>query len=243
MKLSPLKTFKKTTNTLLCFHEDGAKYVVKCYKGVDNFKRCCREKNAIEHWTAAGFNVPQIHDRTVPEVEEPYLIFSFIEGVPLREYLSTGTHTAEEKLRTMEKLFDEMSSRHKIAAESKDRYLVHYDLNSGNVICSGDRFCYVDFEAKPKFRTVNEAAGAELLALCRWAVRDMGIEFNESVMKLAVASYKDQRLLLDHMVRRTSGRLFQFYHRWKDRKHKTANPNDVTKYDIADTVEKLRREA
>lgn len=243
MKLSPLKTSTKTTNTLYSFDDGNTAYVVKCYVGADNLKRCRREKDAIEHWAAAGFNVPRIYDRTIPNIHVPYLVLSRIEGVPLREYLSSRTRPIDEKLRMLENLFEQTSSRHRLAVQNADFRLVHYDPSSGNVICFGDRLSYVDFEARPRYRTVIEAAGTELLTLCKWIVRDMGMEFLETVMQLVTASYKNQQSLLRVMLKRTSGRPFQFYHRWKIRKRKTANPNDVTKYDIADTVEKLLREA
>ncbi len=236
MKLLPLKTSTKTTNTLYSFDDGNSSYVVKCYVGDDNLKRCRREKDAIEHWAAAGFDVPRIYDRTIPNIRVPYLVFSRIEGVPLREYLSSRTRATDEKLRTLESLFEQMSNRHRLAVENGDFRLVHYDPSSGNVICSGDRLSYVDFEASPKYRTVIEAAGTELLTLCKWIIRDIGAEFLQTVMQLVTASYKNQQSLLQVMLKRTSGRPFQFYHRWKDRRYKSKHPNEVTKYDVVDSL-------
>ncbi len=236
MKLSPLKTSTKTTNMLYSFDDGNTRYVVKCYVGADNLKRCRREKDAIEHWMAAGFDVPRIYDRTIPNIHVPYLVLSRIEGVPLREYLSSRTHPIDEKLRILESLFEQMSNRHRLAVENGDFRLVHYDPSSGNVICSGDQLSYVDFEARPKYRTVIEAAGTELLTLCKWIIGDIGEEFLQTVMQLVAASYDNQQSLLRIMLKRTSGRPFQFYHRWKDRRHKNRHANCITKYDIVDSL-------
>jgi tRNA A-37 threonylcarbamoyl transferase component Bud32 len=239
MKLSPFKTSYKTTNTLLSLYDENTKYVVKCYMGADNLKRCCREKNAINYWRATGFNAPEIYDITIPEIEVPYLVLSCIEGMSLRGYLSRNTCPINEKLQTLEKLFSQMSKRHSLAVRNNDRCLIHYDPSSGNIICVDQGFCYVDFEAKPRYPSVMEAAGAELLTLCKWIVRDLGIESLDTVMGIVVASYRGQEPLLRLLVKRTSGRQFQFFHRWRDSKRKSSSPRAATKYDIANAIDKL----
>jgi len=193
----------------------------------------------INHWKKAGFSVPEIYDRVVPDVNEPYLVLSCIEGMPLREYLSTDTFPIDEKLQTLARLFNEMRERHKLAMRNDDYWLVHYDPSPTNVICSVGQFWYVDFEAKPKYPSVMEAAGTELLTLCKWIVRDLGIEFLDRVMGIVVTSYRGQKPLLRLLVKRTSGRPFQFFHRWRDSKRKLSNPRAATKYDIANAIEKL----
>lgn len=244
MKLSPLTTFRKTSNQLYTLVYNMEKLLVKCYQGSSACAHRKQEQAALRYWKEAGYNVPDIFDVPVPELEQPYLAMTYVEGPSLREYLSTIACTPNEKLQTLAKLFNEISERHKLAVENNNRNLVHYDPSSGNIICSDKKFYYVDFEATPKHKSVMEAAGSELLTLCRWIVRDLGIEFLEEIMELVVTSYADQKSLLKCLVKRTSGRPFQFYHRWKNHKRKTANPKkDVTKYDIADTVAKLLRES
>jgi len=238
MELFPLTTFRKTSNQLHTLVYNKEKLLVKCYQSSSACAHRKQEQATLRYWKEAGYNVPDIFDVTVPGLEQPYLVMTCVEGLSLREYLSTNTCVTEEKLQTLAKLFHEISERHKLAIEDNNRNLVHYDPSSGNIIYSGKKFYYVDFEAPPKYKSVIEAAASELSTLCRWIVRDLGIEFLEEIMKLVVTSYADQEPLLKVLVKRTSGRPFQFYHRWKNHKRKTANPKDVTKYDIVETIAK-----
>jgi len=241
MKLLPFNTFPKTTNKLYT-HVDGTiKYMLKSYCGPDRFARYRREKLSLEHWNKAGFNVPQVYDKKIDSIQEPYLVISFVEGTLLRQYLSANSHTYQDKLKTLTKLFEQISHRHDFAIQTNDRYLIHYDPSTGNIICTEKSFYFIDFETPAKKRkTVLELAAVEVATTCKWIVRDLGIEFLEEVMKLLVDSYKNHRFLLRLIVKRTTGRPFQFYHRWRDRRRKTANPKkEVTKYDIADVLSDL----
>ncbi len=235
MKLAVLETFRQTTNKLYILIDSNSKYLVKSYCGPDRFTRNQQEKFMINHWEKTGFTVPQIYDKTVPDVPEPYLVTDFIEGPSLREYLSAENHTMPEKLTVLAKLFEQLRRRHDTAIQTNDPYLIHYDPSSGNIIYTADNFYFVDFESPPKSRwTIPESASIELATLCRWVVRDLGSKFLEQVLKQMVTAYKGQETLLNLVVKRTNARPFQFYHRWKNQRHKMLYPNDVTKYDIAD---------
>lgn len=240
MELVPLTTFRKTSNQLYTLVYNKEKFLVKCYQGSSACAHRKQEQAALRYWKEAGYNVPDVFDVPVPELEHPCLVMTCVEGPSLREYLSTNTCVTEEKLQTLARLFREISERHKLAIKDNNRNLVHYDPSSGNIICSGKKFYYVDFESTPKYKSVIEAAASELSTLCRWIVRDLGIEFLEEILKLAVTSYADQEPLLKVLVKRTSGRPFQFYHRWKNKRRKLASPGEVTKYDIADGLAKLK---
>lgn len=240
MNLSPFKTFRKTTNSLYVLVDGDSKYLVKHYCGPGNFARCRQEKLILQLWTQSGFNVPEIYDIDIADIPEPYLVTSFIEGPSLREYLSRNECSIEEKLEILNKLFCEFARRHDLAIRADDRNLVHHDPSSGNIICTEHGFYFIDFETIPKRkRSVIESASIEVATTCRWIVRDLGIEMLEKVLKLLVTAYAGQESLLNLVVKRTAGRHFQFYHRRQDRKRKTANPQDVTKYDIADALAKL----
>jgi tRNA A-37 threonylcarbamoyl transferase component Bud32 len=235
MKLAAFETFRETTNKFYLLTDGSSKYLVKSYCGPDSSARHRQEKFMINHWKQAGFIVPQIYDKQVPDVPEPYLVTDFIEGPSLREYLSAENPTMPEKLAVLAKLFEQLRRRHDTAIQSNDQYLIHYDPSSGNIIYTADNFYFVDFESPPKSRySVSESASIELATLCRWIVRDLGAESLEKVLKLLVTAYKGQEPLLNLVVKRTTTRPFQFYHRWKNRRHKMLYPNDVTKYDIAD---------
>jgi tRNA A-37 threonylcarbamoyl transferase component Bud32 len=235
MKLTAFKAFRKTTNKFYTLIDGGNKYLVKNYCGPDSFARHQQEKFMIHHWKQAGFMVPQIYDKQVPDVPEPYFVTDFIEGPSLREYLSAKNPAMPEKLAVLAKLFEQLRRRHDTAIQTNDQYLIHYDPNSGNIIYTGDSFYFVDFESPPKSKcSVSESASIELATLCRWIARDLGPKFLEQVLKQMVTAYKGQEHLLNLIVKRTTARPFQFFHRWKNQKHKISHPNDVTKYDIAD---------
>jgi tRNA A-37 threonylcarbamoyl transferase component Bud32 len=235
MKLTALETFRRTTNNLYLLSDGGSKYLVKTYCGPDRFARRQQETIMINHWKQAGFMVPQIHDKQVPDVPEPYLLTDFIEGPSLREYLLAESPAIPEKLAVLAKLFEQMRQRHDTAIQTNDQYLIHYDPSSGNIIYTADSFYFVDFESLPKSRyTISESASIELATLCRWIVRDIGLKFLEQVLKQMVTAYKGQESLLTLVVKRTTARPFQFYHRWKNQRYKMLYPNDVTKYDITD---------
>jgi len=235
MKLAAFETFRETTNKFYLLTDGSSKYLVKSYCGSDSSARHRQEKFMINHWKQAGFMVPQIYDKQVPDVPKPYLVTDFIEGPSLREYLSAKDPTMPEKLAVLAKLFEQMRQRHDTAIQTNDQYLIHYDPSSGNIIYTGDSFYFVDFESPPKSRcTISASASIELATLCRWIVRDMGQKSLEQVLKQMVTAYKEQEPLLNLVVKRTTARPFQFYHRWKNQRHKMLYPNDVTKYDIAD---------
>jgi tRNA A-37 threonylcarbamoyl transferase component Bud32 len=237
MRLTAFETFRETTNKFYLLTDGSNKYLVKSYYGRNSFVRHQQEKFMINHWKQAGFIVPQIHDKQVPDVPEPYLVTDFIEGPSLREYLSAESHTVPEKLAVLAKLFEQVRRRHDTAIQTNDQCLIHYDPSSGNIIYTTDNFYFIDFESPPKSRyTIPESASIELATLCRWIVRDIGPKFLEQVLKQMVTAYKGQEPLLNLVVKRTAARPFQFYHRWKSQRFKTLYPNDVTKYDIADKL-------
>jgi tRNA A-37 threonylcarbamoyl transferase component Bud32 len=240
MKLSPFKTFRKTTNSLYVLVDCDRKYLVKHYRGPRNFARCRQEELKLKLWKQSGLNVPDIHDKEVSGIREPYLVMSFIEGPSLREYLCKNECSIEEKLETLKKLFYELAQRHDLAIRTDDRNLVHHDPSSGNIMCTEKGFYFIDFETIPKRRhSVPESAGIEVATTCRWIARDIGIGHLHEVLKCMLGAYKGQNHLLNLIVKRTSGRSFQFYHRRQDRKRKRERPQDITKYDIADALAKL----
>lgn len=193
----------------------------------------------LNHWNELGFNAPKIVGKKIECIKEPYLVTSFIEGPSLREYLSGNSCSLKEKLELLTSFFKEMDHRHKLAINSNDPDIAHHDPSTGNVILAENRFYFIDFETPRKKRSVVELASIEVATICRWIVRDLGIDYVQEVLKRMVAVYKGQDNLLKPIVKRTSGRPFQFYHRRKNHRRKIANPNDITKYDIADTLIKI----
>jgi len=193
----------------------------------------------LDHWIELGFNVPEIVAKKIECIKEPYLVTSFIEGLSLRDYLLGNSCTLKEKLELLTMLFKEMEHRHKLAIKLNDPDIVHHDPSTDNVILAENHFYFIDFETPRKKRSVVELASIEIATTCRWAVRDLGIDYVQEVLNCMVTVYKDQDNLLKPIVKRTIGRPFQFYHLRRDKRKKTANPKDVTKYDIANTLSEL----
>ena len=240
MGLQPLKSFRDTSNSLYTLIDGENKFLVKCYRGGGGEKRRNRERFALNYWKAAGFLVPQVHDREVPGLSGPYLVTALLEGPSLRELLLTDVRSPEEKRETLARLFAEMARRLDAALSANDALSVHHDPNTGNIICAEDGFYFVDFEAPPrKTRRVQQASSIEIATTARWIVRDLGIEFLHETVKLLAGAFASREALLKRIVKRTAGRPFQFYHRRRNRKYKKAHPDDVTKYDIADALSKL----
>jgi tRNA A-37 threonylcarbamoyl transferase component Bud32 len=193
----------------------------------------------LNHWNESGFNVPKIVAKKIECIKEPYLVTSFIEGPSLREYLLGNSCSLEEKLELLTRFFKEMDNRHKLSINSNDPDIAHHDPSTDNVILAENHFYFLDFETPRKKRSVIELASIEVATICRWIVRDLGIDYVQEVLKRMVAVYKGQDNLLKPIVKRTCSRPFQFYHLWRDERKKVADPKDVTKYDIANALSEL----
>jgi tRNA A-37 threonylcarbamoyl transferase component Bud32 len=158
----------------------------------------------------------------------------------LKQYLTSPDKAATEKLATIDLLFRQMARRHKIAVQSDDAALIHYDLNSKNIIRTNSDFYFVDFEARPRLRhSVLRSAGNEVLTICKWIVTDIGPDFLKPVAAQLLSAYAEQQNILRCVTSSVLDRHFQFYHRFKDRRRKMASPTSCTKYDIADALAAL----
>lgn len=240
--LTDLQRNYKTTNSLQIVEREGQKFVAKCYRTSDAEKSCDRERFVLNHWKHAGYPVPQIQQIDIPELNAPYLVMSFIEGPTLRGLLRSASLPVEEKLQILTRFFDQTSRRHHRAVIEADPDLIHYDPNSGNVICANEKFYTIDFETRPRRGSITKLVGIEITRMSRWIVRDMGIEHMEIILTSLVRAYQRQLPSIRHAVKRTINRPFQFYHRRKNKKIKIAHPSEVTKYDIADTLARLCKE-
>lgn len=238
MTLTELKTFKKTSNRLFVYDHEGEKLLVKCYHAQPAEKRRDKELFIMRYWHDAGYNVPEIHNIEIPSIDAPYIVMNFIDGISLQHFLSTEDHGLETKLETVSRFFENINDRHDRAIRDDDKNLIHFDPSTGNVICADNDFLFIDFEDARKKRSVLNAAAIETAVLCKWIVRDMGIKYANNVLSRLVSVY-DNRKLLNLIVKQTAGVPFQFFHRRRDRNKKLANPLEVTKYDIADTLAKL----
>ena len=129
--------------------------------------------------------------------------------------------------------------------------------NTGNVFRTPDGVFFLDLEAEAKCTNVLDAAAVELAKLCRWAARDARAAAAGDSRSPAGRKITSEDLLvcvvdifgcdrgdqLEQIVRRTKGRPMQWFHRRRNQIHKSQHPEEVTKYDIADTLEQLLSEA
>jgi tRNA A-37 threonylcarbamoyl transferase component Bud32 len=239
MTLTELQTFLKTSNDLYVFEVEAKKFLVKCYRGEDAQRHRDAEAVTMAYWKSKGFLVPDVVDISVPGIEGAYLVMSLIEGISFREYLSQSEINVSEKLERVSALFRQVYSRHRLAFETDDRQLIHYDPSTGNILMAQKNFYTIDFESPARSLPVKQSGAIELATLCRWMARDMGAETVPEIMMRLVEAFDDCPMVLQLIVERTAGRSFQFIHRWRNEKRKRVHPQDVTKYDIADTLAKL----
>ena len=240
MKLLPLKPFRATTNDFFVLTADEDKYLVKLYRGPSAQQRRDQERRRLHQWTGNGYLAPRVNDIVVPELrDESYLVMSFIEGISLREYLCRDNNDRGKKWNCLKTFFQQNSLRHQRAIKENNPDLLHYDANTGNVICAADGFYFIDFETIDPHHNVVESTAVEAATMCRWIVRDLGRTSLDKVVEIMASSYQNQQDLLQIIVQRTTARPGQFYHRWRDRQRKRKNPQEITKYDIADVLAKI----
>jgi Ser/Thr protein kinase RdoA (MazF antagonist) len=238
-----------TTNELWELEGPSGPRLVKVYVGDKARQRRDRERQALLAWREAGFAAPEVFDVELAEFggrgqgqaqPRPYLVMSYVQGRSLRSILQDGTLDGDRKLAAWKAVLAEMSRRHDRAIADGRVALVHPDSNSGNVmLADGGGVFFLDLEAAPKVGRPTDAAAGELAKLCRWAIRDLGVEHGQAILQAAAAAYGHRRDLLVRICRDVLGRPMQFFHRWRDRRRKAARPGEVTKYDVADGLARL----
>ncbi len=236
MKLVPFEKHIHTTNDLFTLVGAPTKCLVKLYRGEDRQARRDREFANISAWAQAGFKVPAIYDYDIDDPGDPYLIMQHLQGPNLCHAIRENRGNRELTLNWWSQTLETVYARHDLAINAGRADLIHTDSSTGNVILTDDGVFFIDFEAPIRFGDVSEGASVELAMLCRWAVRDAGIDACGWMMADVMRVYQDRDELLKLIVKRTLGRPMQIYHRWKDRKKKLKKPGEVTKYDIADAL-------
>ena len=89
---------------------------------------------------ASALNHPNIcHVYDVGESEdEPWIAMELVDGVPLNDRIATGALSIHAAVRFAIQIADALAHAH-------DRGIVHRDLKSSNIVCSGDRAIVLDF--------------------------------------------------------------------------------------------------
>jgi len=195
------------------------------------------EEETLRRWKAKGFPVPDVLDTPYPEWSAlPHLTTTFIEGVTLRERLSGGRLSPEDKGRLLFLLFEEVNRRHEEALAVNDRLLFHVDANTRNILCADDGMIYhVDFDMGRPWEPAIACAAREITKLLTTAAEDMPLTEQKDLYHAFQRAYRheDVRRFIGKSV---YGRPFQGLHRWMDRRKKGKNPRVVTLYDILDRL-------
>lgn len=239
--LDPLPLVVDTTNQLFVTGPADKRQLVKRYRGANQSIRLATEKSRLAYWRAAGYPVPKIYENTTPAPRHQ-LVMEFIDGQDLGAYLRDATVALPEKLEMLKALFQANAKRHSQVLKEQDSELLHHDFNTGNILLDHGRFVFIDFESRMKVpgsvEQLVDMVGIEVAKLIRWSARDIGRAHLGKVIDLMLCAY-GSTAVPDSIVRRVHGRKMQSFHRWKDRKKKRQFPDDVSKYDIADTLRSL----
>jgi Ser/Thr protein kinase RdoA (MazF antagonist) len=240
--LLPLDADARTTNVLYRYDRYAGRaepLLIKRYRGRGAWAHCRVERQMLRHWRRHGFAVPAAHDIAVPDLAgSPYLVLTYIPGENLSKLLR-GALPLGDKLALLAGVFDANRRRHERALELRDPRLVHPDLNSGNILIVAGEPWYIDLESMVAGKDLADAIAVEIAKLARWVTRDLGPVHLEQIVRLLGDCYRGRlRHLLGCIVRRTCARSFQFFHRWRDQAFKAEHLEEVTKYDIADGLER-----
>lgn len=235
--LTALEIYKETSNKLYCHETPFGATVIKCYQGSKAAVHCKREKEKLLHWENKGYPVPAVLPLEIDELSnEIYLVLEYLPGPSLQNVLCNSAISIEQREGIVNNTLISMAKRHQQAIAENDRYLIHFDANTGNIVIGNGCAYWIDFEAPQPQGTAEELASLEIAKFIRWAVRDLGRERLERCIDLLVCAYQDQLSLIHHLANRTLKRNFSYYHRYRDRKRKRNNPREITKYDIADAI-------
>jgi Ser/Thr protein kinase RdoA (MazF antagonist) len=242
--LTPLERGTRTTNVLYRWCAHGEEQLVKVYRGPRAREHCQCEGRMLRLWYEHGLAVPAVRELLHPHLEgRPHLILEWLPGRNLSQALR-GPGRIEDKQALVRRVFAANRNRDELALERRDVRLTHPDLNSRNLLvddAAGPWF--IDLESVPTEREPEEAIAMELAKLCRWMACDLGRGHLDFVVRALVECYAGHDGLLRRIVDRTYRRSFQFFHRWRDRRFKAEQPDEVTKYDVADCLQGLLRRA
>ena len=237
-RLTRLPVARPTRNELWLLASGESRKLVKVYVGADAHQRCQTESSLLRYWADSGFAVPRVENGTELQFQGPYLVMSWIEASSFRDGLSDTSLPIADRLAMVKRVIDVAAQRHALALESDEMRLIRDDANTGNFLIGDKEVVHIDFERLPRSTDVLDAAAVELAKLVRWIVRDLGRDQLDPALRIAIYAYRDQPAILKRIISRTCERPGQFFHRLLDRRRK-AHPGAITKYDIADGLQRL----
>ncbi len=239
-------TPRRFTDSHLFLKEmNGKKLLIKTYINDDRDSRRELESRKNLHWSAYGFNVPQLIDIELTglelgEIADPYLVMEFIHGVNLSDYLKNGQVSVETKLGPLSEIFELNYRRHLLALANDDSLLIHTDPNTDNIILGDGRIFFIDFEHISKPLDITTAVAKEVATFARRVIKNLGARYTSEVITLLLDAYQYNGAIMDKVEELTFGRSFQLLHRFKDHVKKRKDPELVSRYDVAETIKLLR---
>ncbi|HZV62051.1 MAG TPA: hypothetical protein VFF75_06505 [Methylophilaceae bacterium] len=241
MRLSSFNPQRFTDSQLYLKEVDGSKLLIKAYLNKETFARRDMEIARNSRWASCGFKVPEILGMQCEEIADPHVVMRYLQGARLSEYLKDKEVDTPVKLKTLTSIFLKNYSRHDMALATQDELLLHTDPNTDNIILDGEEVWFIDFEHISKPQDLLTGIGKEVATFSRRVIQDMGIEHAEKVIYVLLQAYQFNTAMMDKLEELTLKRPFQFIHRLKNAMKKKANPELVTRYDVAETLRFLRR--
>ena len=239
MDYKKIVTARTTSNDLFKLTEGKQSWLLKRYRGDKAEHHRDSEKNRLVLWARQGFLVPEVIELQLSAEVQPYLVLQWINGCSLADYLTSVDRSIDVKIQKIKELIQLFYQRQQFCLAENSYDFIHHDPNTGNMVLDKDDFYYIDFEEKVNSDDyeLSEALAIELAKFIRWVIRDLGSGYLDKIIQLTVEVYQPGNPILDQIIERVHGRHFQFIHRWKDRNKKKYNSSEVTKYDLADSLQ------
>lgn len=251
----------RSHNYLLTFSRQGRRFVIKIYQpkplSLKKLKytllstlgakipveyRSCQgrfeyECSSYEMWQKRGFLTPAIvpcHFKMSPKTFA--LCLEYIEGKTLDNFLRSKLIPLDQKLKVLENVFRQNSTRHLVALAENEHQLVHYDSNLRNIILSEQGPVHIDFEMGHPKEDIIRSVGREVSKLVLEIANILGRECLPAITQALIAAKTDPQILA-HLVEHALHRPFGRFHLAMEERRKRRSPQRVTKQDLARTLQ------
>lgn len=207
-------------------------------------QRCQNERRLLAHWKSRNQCVPAIVDWLPSGLPaDRTLVMQWVDRPSLRTILQDPGLPDSHKSAVVHRVFQEMASRHKLALDTHDPRLAHLDANTGNVLVAEEVTFRIDLEGICEAAPLVPLLASEVTKLCRWIARDWRPEKLPSIIESLTGLYVQTPVILQVAVEQTCRGPFEWLHRLRDRRKKTRNPAEVTKFDVVDAIQAKRTSA
>lgn len=213
----------------------------------ETWERFRSERDNLERWHAAGFDVPRILDLPLPPgIEMPSLWLEFCPGLTMVELYRDATNPLEERLSLVEELGRQLGKRFRAARRRSEVRLIHKHGTLDHVIVSRDvddrlRLVTIDLEGSylPGFSLI-EAMSRELSGFLRSISKNSG-DATDLAFERFIAGFDSPDLLREVALWAIHGKsLTRILSRRSDRKKRTSHGKTQV---MAHLLERLSPEA